>query len=383
MGACRYDRIFRTMREETIYLDNHATTRVDPRVVEAMLPYFDERFGNPSSRLHGPGQIAADAVDAAREEVARAIGASPSEITFTSGATESNRLAVEAVAPESARPHFVASAIEHKSILDGVAGRATLVRPGRDGVTRADAVREALTGTTGLVCVMAANNEIGTLQPVADIARVAHAAGARLHCDATPAIGRIPFDVRETGADSVAFTAHKFHGPKGVGVLYARAGSGRPPSRPGTPNVPGIVGLAAALRLCLEEREEEAVRLRRLRDRLYAKLASAIDGMTPNGDLERRLPGNLNVAIQGVDGRSLLIALRGLAISSGAACASASVEPSHVLVAIGRSREEALGSVRFGISRFNTEQEIDAAAAIVVDAVRKLRYTQRSHADLQ
>jgi cysteine desulfurase len=361
------------MGEGAIYLDNHATTRVDPRVLEEMLPWFGERFGNASSRLHAFGQEAADAVEAAREEVARAIGAGAQEITFTSGATESNRLAVEASGPGAPRPHVVASAIEHKSVLDSAAGRSTVVRPRRDGLVDPDAIRNAMTPATGLVCVMAANNEIGTLQPIAEIAAVAHAGGARMHCDATPAIGRIPFDVRRLGVDSAAFTAHKFHGPKGIGVLYAKAGAGRAPARPGTANVPGIVGLAAALRLCLAEREQEARRLRLLRDRLLGALAAGIDGVTVNGDLECRLPGNLNVALAGVDGRSLVVALEGLAISSGAACASASVEPSHVLTAIGRSREEALGSVRFGISRFNDEKEIDRAALIVVHAVRKLR----------
>jgi cysteine desulfurase len=373
------------MPEAAIYLDNHATTRVDPRVVEAMLPYLGgERFGNPSSRLHGFGQEAADAVDRARESIAAAIGAAPEEIVFTSGATESNRIALEAACPANGpRPHAVASAIEHKSVFDATAGRLTTVRPGRDGIVDPGAVREALTPATGVVAVMAANNEIGTLQEVAEIARVCRTAGVRFHCDATPAIGRIPFDVRTAGPDSVAFTAHKIHGPKGVGVLYARAGAGRAPARPGTANVPGIVGLATALEICVAEREEEALRLRRLRDRLLAALTSALDGVVVNGDLERRLPGNLNVVLPGVDGRSLVIALKGVAISSGAACASASVEPSHVLVAIGRSREEALASVRFGISRFNTEQEIDAAAGIVVDAARKLRYTSRSHVDRQ
>jgi cysteine desulfurase len=362
------------MPEAAIYLDNHATTRVDPRVVEAMLPYLGgERFGNPSSRLHAFGQDAADAVDEARETVAKAIGAAPSEIIFTSGATESNRMAVEALPASPGRAHVVASAIEHKSVFDAAAGRLTTVRPGPDGVLTAAAVEAALTPSTGLVAVMAANNEIGTVQPLAEISRACRPKGVRVHCDATPAIGRIPFDVRTAGVDTLSFTAHKFHGPKGIGVLYARSGAGRAPSRPGTANVPGIVGLAAALRLCLEERDAEARRLRGLRDRLLAALSAGLGGVLVNGDLERRLPGNLNVVLPGVDGRALVIAVRGLAISSGAACASASVEPSHVLLAIGRSRDEALASVRFGISRFNTEAEIDAAAGIVVDAARKLR----------
>jgi cysteine desulfurase len=363
------------MSETPIYLDNHATTRTDPRVVDAMLPYFGDRYGNPSSRVHALAQDAADGLDAARASVAASLGARASEIVFTSGATESNRLAFESAAGGVDRPHVVVSAFEHKSVLDLAPPRTTRVGVGAGGVVDPDAVRRALTPATVLVSVMAANNEIGTLQPVAEIAEVCREAGVPLHCDATAAIGRVPFDVRATGADYVSFSAHKIYGPKGTGVLYARTGAGRAPSRPGTPNLPGAVGIAKALELCLAEMDAERARLLALRTRLWERIRSGLTAVTMNGDADRRLPGNLNVCFAGVDGRALLLGLRGLAVSSGSACAAATVRPSHVLKAIGRTDKESLASLRFGVGRFNTEAEIDRAAEIVVEAVRKLRGT--------
>jgi cysteine desulfurase len=358
---------------DRVYLDNHATTRVDPRVIDAMLPYFGERFGNPSSRAHPFGQEAADAVEAARESVAAAIGAEPREIVFTSGATESNRLAIDAIASSRPGARIVASAIEHKSILERVAGRAAVVRPGTHGIVDAGEMAEAMAPGTGLVALMAANNEIGTLQPLEEVGRACRAKGIALLCDATAAIGRIPFDVRRVPVDFLAFSAHKIYGPKGAGVLYVRSAAGRSVARPGTPNVPGIVGLARALALCVAERESEAARMLALRTRLLGRLSSGLAGVAVNGELERRLPGNLNVRFDGIDGRALPVMLEGIAVSSGAACSTGAAEPSHVLLAIGCSREQALASLRFGIGRFNTENDVDRAADIVIAAVRNLR----------
>jgi cysteine desulfurase len=354
-----------------IYLDNHATTRCDPRVVEAMMPYLTGRYGNPSSRTHSFGQEAADAVERARGEVAAAIGAQPSEILFTSGATESNRLAIAHALAGPARRRCVASAIEHKSVLDAMPERLTKLPVGSEGVVDPDDAQRAIAEDVALVSVMAASNEIGTIQPIVEIAAACRARGAPLLCDATVAIGRMPVDVRALGVDYLSFSGHKIYGPKGVGALYAR--TGRTVARPGTPNVPGIVGLAKALALCLGEMPAERRRILALRSRLLDRLRSALDGMTVNGSLDRRVEANLNVCFAGIDGPSLQVALGGLAVSAGSACSSASLTPSHVLLALGRPRSEALASLRFGIGSFNTEADVDRGAEIVIAAVRKLR----------
>jgi cysteine desulfurase len=359
-----------------IYLDNHATTRCDPRVVTAMLPYFTDHYGNASSRMHGFGQVAADAVEAARRRVAAAIGAEPGEIVFTSGATESNRLAVDA-ATSRGRPRALTSAVEHKTLVDLSCPRTAIPVLG-DGILDVAALRAAIGPDVGCVAVMAANSEIGTVQPVADVAAACRGAGVAFVTDATAAIGRVPIDVRAIDADFLSFSAHKIYGPKGVGALFVRARRGWSVSRPGTANVPGVVGLAAALDLCMEELSSESERLLGLRTRLLDRLSRAITGVRVNGDLDRRLPGNLNVTVDGIDGPSLIPSLRGLAVSSGSACSTGAAEPSHVLLAIGRSRTEALAAVRFGIGRFNTEADVDGAVAIVAAAVGKLRAGARA-----
>jgi cysteine desulfurase len=386
-----------------VYMDNHATTPVDPRVVEAMLPYFTERFGNPGSVSHAFGWEAKEAVDAARESIAAAIGAAPREIVFTSGATESNNLAIRGVAERHRAKgnHLVSVATEHKAVLDPL---ARLARQGYAvsllGVTPAGSplagsidpqqVADAITDATILVSVMLANNEIGVIQPLAAIAEVCHRRGVLLHCDATQAVGKMPVDVGELGVSLMSFSAHKFYGPKGVGGLYVRRS--RPPVRlqaqidgggqesglrSGTLNVPGIVGMARALELCRDELPAEAQRLAVLRDRLLGRLTSELEGVTLNGpdcaDRGRRLPGNLNVSFAGVDGEALMMAMKTLAVSSGSACTSANPEPSHVLRALGLDDDLTRASLRFGLGRFNSADDVDFAVAAVTEAVGRLR----------
>ena len=379
-----------------IYLDYHATTPVDPRVVEAMTPYFTEHFGNAASRHHPFGWAARDAVEAARRQVARLIGADPREICFTSGATESNNLALKgAAAAATGRPlHIVTAATEHPAVLDPcrrlAAGgaRVTEVEPGPDGIVSPDAIERALTADTVLVSVMLANNEIGVLQPVAEIGALARARGIFLHSDAAQAAGRVPVDVEALGVDLLSLTAHKLYGPKGVGALYVRRRRPRVPLAPltdgggherglrsGTLNVPGIVGFGAAAEICRGGAVAEAARIGGLRDRLLAALGERLEGVTVNGSLEHRLPHNLNVSFAGIEGESLLVGLDDVAVSSGAACSSASpsLEPSHVLRAIGTSRELARASLRFGLGRWTTAEEIDYAAGKVIGLVTRLR----------
>jgi cysteine desulfurase len=388
-------------------MDNHATTRVDPRVVEAMLPYFTETYGNPHS-VHEFGHEARDAVEAARVSIAADIGADAREIVFTSGATESNNLAIRGVAERERRrgDHLVSVTTEHKAVLDPL---ARLARRGyevsllpvepydsrRAGRLDPQRVADALRDDTCLVSVMLANNEIGVLQPLAEIAKICRARGVLLHCDATQAAGKIPVDVGSLGVDLMSFTAHKIYGPKGIGALYIRRGEpivrldaqivgggqqdGR---RSGTLNVPGIVGFAAALRLCLDEMPAEVNRLTLLRDELAAALVGqiddvllcgpALDEQTEDGT-PLRLPGNLNVSFNSVDGEALLLAMGNLAVSSGAACSSVDSAPSHVLRALGLSEDAARSSLRFGLGRFNTEADVDAAIARVTTAVKQLR----------
>ena len=391
------------MPAPVVYLDNHATTRVDPRVVEAMLPYFTEIYGNAGSIGHAYGDEAREAVTRARESIAQAIGAQPREIVFTSGATESNNLALRGVADRARPPRnrFISVKTEHKSILD------PLERLSRRGftvslldVTGGDQptaglldpawVAEALTDETLLVSVMLANNEIGVIQPLREIAEVCRARGVLVHCDATQAVGKLPVDVASLGVDLLSFSGHKIYGPKGVGALYVRR-SGTPVRlqplldgggqefgiRSGTLNVPGIVGLARAVELCVTEQAAESVRLAELRNRLYSKLCSAIDGVRLNGpalDLPgSRLPGNLNCSFDRVDGEALLMAVGKIAVSSGSACTSANPEPSHVLRALKLGEDRTRASLRFGLGRFNTPEDIDFAVGAVAEAVEKLR----------
>jgi cysteine desulfurase len=389
-------------------MDNHATTRVDPRVLAAMLPYFDRAYGNAGSTSHVFGWDARDAVDAARQSVADALGASPREIVFTSGATESNNLAIRGVCERLNRRgnHLVSVATEHKAVLDPLSRlarrdfRVTLVDVEPDGSTAAGRldpqhVEQALTDETVLVSVMLANNEIGVLQPLEEIGAICKRRGVLLHCDATQAVGRMPVDVRRLPVDLLSLSAHKMYGPKGVGALYVRrkaphvrlepqidGGGQEGGARSGTLNVPGIVGLAEALQLCLAEMPQETERLRSLRDRLFRGLTERIDDVSLNGPTldrgELRLAGNLNCSFAGVDGEALMMSMRELAVSSGSACTSANPEPSHVLRALRLSDELSRASLRFGLGRFNTEDEVDFAVETVAEAVARLRSLSRT-----
>ena len=389
------------MLQLPIYMDNHATTRVDPRVLEAMLPYFTETFGNPGSTTHSFGREANAAVDAARESVAAAIGARPKEIIFTSGSTESNNLAIRGAAEKHKGKHLISVVTEHPAVLDPLAKLArrgfevtllpvTKSPDARAGLIAVEQVAETLRDDTILVSVMLANNEIGAIQPLAEIGRLCRQRGVLLHTAATQAVGKMPVDVEDLQVDLMSFTAHKMYGPKGIGALFVRR-RGRPVRlepiiegggqqwglRSGTLNVPGIVGFARALELCVEELPQESLRLRRLRDRLYAGLTAQISGVTLNGpalDLpELRLPGNLNASFAYVEGESLLMNMRDLAVSSGSACTSASPEPSHVLRSLGMSNDAVRSSVRFGLGRFNTAEEIEFAIGRVAETVAALR----------
>jgi cysteine desulfurase len=377
-----------------IYLDNHATTRTDPRVVEAMLPYFSDKYGNPASKTHRFGLEAEEAVTQARAAVARIIGASPRELVFTSGATESNNLALKgaAAAYRSRGNRLISVATEHPAVLDPLKRleqegfAVTLLPVDAQGLITAEQVRAALTPHTILVSVMAANNEIGVLQPLRDIGRLCKEQGVLFHTDATQAVGKIPLDVEELGVDLLSLSAHKLYGPKGVGALYVRrrephvrlvpqldGGGHEHGLRSGTLPTPLIVGFGKACELAQAEMAEEAERLRQLRDRLHSGIVAELDEVQLNGDPIRRLPGNLNLAFRGVKAEALLIALRELAVSTGSACTSAERGPSHVLRALGLPEELADGSVRFGLGRFTTGEEIEWAIPYVVQAVRRLR----------
>jgi cysteine desulfurase len=376
-----------------VYMDYHATTPVDPEVFQAMAPYFTEKFGNAASRQYRLGWEAQDAVERARGEVAALINAEAREIVWTSGATEANNLALKGladVAPAS-RNHFVTVVTEHKSVLDPCKRLAqqgcqvTVVAVDGDGHVDLDELRAAVTARTAAVSVMAANNEIGLLAPLAGIAAIAHEKGALLHTDAVQAAGKVPFDVNAAGVDLASLTAHKLYGPKGVGALYVRrknprvtlgslidGGGHERGMRSGTLNVPGIVGFGAAAALATRLMEEEGARLLGLRTRLLDGLRARIADVVVNGPLEARLPGNLNVSFPGVDGEALLISLcEDVAVSSGAACTAA--EPSHVLKALGRKVDLALASLRFGLGRWTTEEDVDVVCARVADTVARLR----------
>lgn len=383
-----------------VYLDHQATTPLDPRVLEAMLPWLTSEFGNAASRQHARGWAAASAVEAAREEVAAALGAEPREVVFTSGATESNNLAILGAARAGLRRgnHVVTSAVEHRAVLDPCRQLAaegfevTVLPPDGEGRTSPETLAAALTERTVLVSLMAANNEVGTLNPVCELAALCAPRGVAFHTDAAQAFGRVPLGVA-AGVALASLSAHKLYGPKGVGALFVRArprvplapilhGGGHEKGlRSGTLNVPGIVGFAAAVRLAMREREEEAGRLAALRDRLDEAIRGTLAGVTLNGAPSDRLPGNLSLSFAGVDGDRLVASLRDVAVSSGSACTTASGEPSHVLAALGVAAPLAKATLRFGIGRFTTAAEVDLAAETVVSAVRRLRAENSSLRD--
>lgn len=379
--------------ELPIYMDNHATTRVDPRVVEDMLPYFGDQFGNAASRTHSFGWTAESAVEDARESVGNILNAAPKEIIFTSGATESSNLAIKgaAFANQERGRHIITQATEHHATLDSCSAlerqgfEVTLLPVDEHAMIDLDQLKEAIREDTILITLMVANNEVGTIQPIREIGTLCRKKGVLFHTDAAQAIGKIPIDVEAMGVDLLSLSAHKFYGPKGVGALYVRnrprpkviaqmdGGGHERGLRSGTMNVPGIVGLGSASRIAGEELESEALRVRTLRDRLDERLTSQLGGIHLNGHPDHRLDGNLNVSFDAVDGESLLMGLKEIAVSSGSACTSASLEPSYVLRAMGRSRELAQSSTRFGLGRFNTEEEVDYTADRVIEEVRRLR----------
>jgi cysteine desulfurase len=375
-----------------IYLDHHSTTPVDPAVLEDMLPYFKGQFGNAASRTHCFGWEAEDAVDLAREQIANLINAQPKDIIFTSGATESDNLAIKGVAAAAQKTcHIITQASEHHAVLDpclalerqGVGITRLSVDP--QGQLDPDGVRKAIQDNTVLVSVMMANNEIGTIQPLSEIGQICNEKDIYFHTDAAQAVGKIPIDVETMHIDLLSISAHKLYGPKGIGALYVRSrprvrliaqmdGGGHEKSmRSGTLNVPGIVGLGKACALAQKEMGLESRRIKALRDRLQQKLFGSLDHIQLNGHPEQRLAGNLNLSFAAVDGESLLMGLRDIALSSGSACTSASLEPSYVLRAIGVSTEMAQSSIRFGLGRFNSEAEIDYVADRVIAEVNRLR----------
>jgi cysteine desulfurase len=377
-----------------IYLDNHATTPVDPRVLDAMLPYFTENFGNAASRNHEFGWVAEQAVDKARKQIADLIGASAREIIFTSGATESDNLAIKGVAEMYAEKgnHIITAATEHKAVLDTCKKlekhgyRVTYLPVMGDGLIDLDMLKESFTDKTILVTIMYANNEIGVLQPVREIGALCRERGVLFHTDAVQAIGKVPVDVNKDNIDLASITAHKLYGPKGVGALYVRrkaprvqitaqmdGGGHERGMRSGTLNVPGIVGLGEACGIAQREMPEETKRLRYLRDKLKDKLEAGLDEVYINGSWEHRLPHSLNMSFAYVEGESLLMGINDVAVSSGSACTSATLEPSYVLKALGVGDDVAHSSIRFGIGRFNTEEEIDYVADKLVDVVTRLR----------
>ena len=382
-------------QQRPIYLDHHATTPLDTRVLDAMLPYFREDFGNSSSASHVYGWRAEAAVEAAREQLANAIGAAdPREIVFTSGTTESDNLALIGVARANRdrRDHLVTTRIEHPAVIDAARSlerdgfRVTYLPVDADGLVDPGDVAAAIEERTALVSVMAANSEIGTIQPLEEIGRVCREREVPLHTDAAQAVGKIPLDVERLGVDLLSMCAHKLYGPKGIGALYLRSrrprlriepllhGGGHERGlRSGTLPVPLVVGFARAVTLCLEERDEEAVRLTALRRRLWDGLCTGLDGVLRNGHSEQRLPGNLNVSFEGVDAGHLLVALPGVALSTGSACASASAEPSHVLTALGLPGARIRAALRFGLGRSTSADEIDSVVAQIVAAVRETR----------
>lgn len=387
-----------TAATQPIYLDYQATTPTDPRVVEAMLPFFYERFGNPHSVQHALGWDAEAAVEKARAQVAALIGAEPREIVFTSGATEANNMAIKGAARFHAghaqgdrKRRVVTTQTEHKCVLESCRrlereGFEVIYLPVEsNGLLDLDRLTAAVTEETAIVSVMAVNNEIGVIQPLAEIGAICHAKGAYFHSDAAQAIAKIPIDVQAMSIDLLSISAHKMYGPKGIGVLYVRRrprvrleplfdGGGQERGfRSGTLPAPLCVGLGEACAIASRELDEETARLERLKDKLLAGLTSRLEGVAVNGDPERRIPGNLNLSFAGIDSEALMEAMPGLAVSTGSACTSASVEPSYVLRGIGLPDELARASLRIGLGRFTSEDEIDRAIEQIVDAVTRLR----------
>ncbi|RQO70137.1 MULTISPECIES: IscS subfamily cysteine desulfurase [unclassified Pedobacter] len=379
--------------ELPIYLDNNATTPLDPRVLEAMLPYFTSKFGNAASRNHAFGWVAEEGVDYAREQAAKLIGCTEKEIIFTSGATEADNLGIKGVFEmySDKGNHIITATTEHKAVLDTckhlekLGAKVTYLKVKEDGLIDLQELEAAMTEQTILVTIMYGNNEIGVVQPVKEISAIAHKFGALFMTDATQAVGKIPVDVNADGIDLMAFSAHKMYGPKGVGVLYVRrknprvkvtaqidGGGHERGMRSGTLNVPGIVGLGKACELCRLEMDEEAKRLSKLRDKLEASL-SQMEESYVNGNVEHRLPHVANISFKYVEGEGLMMAMKDLAVSSGSACTSASLEPSYVLKSLGLSDDLAHSSIRFGLGRFTTEEEIDYAIENTKKAVNHLR----------
>ncbi len=377
-----------------IYMDNHATTRTDPRVVEAMLPYFGEIYGNAASRNHEFGWVAEQAVDKGREQIAKLIGATAKEIVLTSGATESNNLAIKGVAEmyREKGNHIITEVTEHKCVLDTCKRlekhgyRITYLPVQTNGLVDLDQLKDAMTDETILVSIMAANNEIGILQPIREIGKLCHEKGVLFHSDAVQAAGKVPFNVIEDNVDLASISGHKIYGPKGVGALYVRrrnprvqlvaqmdGGGHERGMRSGTLNVPGIVGLGKACELAQQEMEEESTRLFTLRESLRQQIMSQLDEVYVNGSMEHRLPGSVNISFAYVEGESLLMGINDIAVSSGSACTSATLEPSYVLKALGAGDDLAHSSIRFGLGRFNTQAEVDYVANKIVDVVKRLR----------
>jgi cysteine desulfurase len=377
-----------------IYMDNHATTPMDPRVLEAMLPYFMEKFGNAASRNHPFGWAAEEAVEQAREQIAKLIGATAKEIIFTSGATESDNLAIKGVAEmyREKGNHIITAVTEHKAVLDTCKRlekygyRVTYLPVQKDGLVDLEDLKRAIGDKTILVTIMAANNEIGVLQPWAEIGKICRERGVLFHTDGVQAVGKVPIDVNKDNIDLMSITAHKIYGPKGVGALYVRrknprvqisaiidGGGHERGMRSGTLNVPGIVGLGKACAIAREEMAKEGASLSALRERLRDRIMGRLDEVYINGSMEHRLPGNLNISFAYVEGESLLMGINDVAVSSGSACTSATLEPSYVLKALGTGDDLAHSSIRFGIGRFNTQVEVDYVADRVCETVERLR----------
>src|SRR4051812_22448778 len=377
-----------------IYMDNHATTPLDPRVLEAMMPYLTDKFGNAASRNHQFGWDAEAAVEDARKQIALLIGADPREIVFTSGATESDNLALKGVAGmyREKGDHIITCVTEHKAILDSCKHlekegcRVTFLPVDNKGFVSLDDIRNAITEKTILISIMTANNEVGVVQDIKAIGKIARERGVLFHTDAVQAAGKIPFNVNEMNVDMASLSAHKMYGPKGVGALYVRrrnprvlltpiidGGGHERGMRSGTLNVPGIAGFGKAAQIAREDLNNEIAEMFRMRERLRLTLERELDEVYINGDLEKRLPGNLNMSFAYVEGESLLMGIHDIAVSSGSACTSASLEPSYVLKALGVGEDLAHTSIRFGIGRFNTDEEIDYVANRVIEVVRRLR----------
>jgi len=377
-----------------IYMDNHATTPIDPRVLEAMLPYFTDKFGNAASRNHSFGWSAEEAVENARQQVASLINATAKEIIFTSGATESDNLMIKGVAEmyREKGNHVITQAIEHKAVLDTCKNlekhgfEVTYLPVERDGRVNPEDVRKAIRPTTILISIMYANNEIGVINPIAEIGKIAKEHGVIFAVDGVQAVGKVPVDVQKDNIDLLAISAHKIYGPKGVGALYVRrrnprvqlsaiidGGGHERGMRSGTLNVPGIVGLGKACEVCQQQMSQEAERLRGLRERLRTGLEAKLDEVFINGSMEHRLPNNLNMSFAYVEGESLLMGINDVAVSSGSACTSATLEPSYVLKALGVGEDLAHTSIRFGLGRFTTQEEVDYVIDKMVQVVTKLR----------